>query len=258
MNKIKKTLKAFTTRNLLAKFPSEAPHLLKKLSLEPDAVEAQDGLAFMGEFGFEDLWIFHGVAMKDRGGRAIVLAGPAGIGKSTLLRKVAGMGLAEPMDDGFIVAGMIRGQYCILESGLYPAQKTISVLSKWLRMLSGYKSPYLHDECQRDLAGAKRRGEMLHNCAVLIGSIVIRNRSSDRWSSVPVKLTKLFLVESRGDRYTPRRISGEAIESLDAVSVARIFSNYTGCEVSRPCGKEINKALYNRILAELEGPPGCV
>lgn len=226
------------------------------MALEPDSVTAQDGLAFTRELGFEDLWIFHGVAIKDRAGRAIVLTGPAGIGKSTLLRKVAGTGLAEPMDDGFVVVAKAGGSHCVIASGLYPSLRTISILSNWLRIMVGYQSPYFFEKDQRDFEGAVNKSEMLHNLAVLIGSIIMRDRSSHEWKSVPVRLMKLFLVACQGDRHPPRRICGEEMESIDAGSAARIFSDHASCEVIHLSGKERWRALYNRILAELESLPG--
>ena len=238
------------SRNLMRKFPQESSPLFKKLVVEPGAVTAQDILSFTKQFDFDDVWIFHGIALKQNR-KAIILSGPSGIGKSSLLRKITRMGMAEPMDDGFILVGRANCHYYVLESGLYPTVRTISVLSKWLRMLFRYQCPYLNNGHHRAMVKEIKRGEMLHNIAVLIGSIITKNRSSERVISRPVKLVKLLLVKHPNDCHLPRRICRETIESLNAENVVKMFENYTRSEVVHSHEQGLRRIIYDRILTEL-------
>ena len=235
----------------MRKFPRESLSLFKKLALEPNMVTAQDIIPFTKQFEFDDVWIFHGIAMKWKE-KAIVLSGLAGIGKSTLLRKIARTGMAEPIDDGFILVGRANSCYYVLESGLYPALRTISVLSKWLRKLSGYQSPYLNIDRYHNMVNAIKRGEVLHNLAVLIGSIVTKNRGSEGVISSPVRLVKLILVTHQNDPYPPRRICGETIKSLNAGNAEKIFNNYTSCEVIHSNEQGLRGIVCDMILTELK------
>ncbi len=236
----------FPSRNLMRKLPRESSPLFKKLLLEPGAVTAQDILSFNKQFDFDDVWIFHGAALKQNK-RAIILSGPSGIGKSSLLRKIVRMRMAEAIDDGFILVGRANCSYFVLESGLYPAVRTISVVSKCLRVLFRYQCPYLgnHRAVVR-----KKSWEMMHNIAALIGSIVSKDRSSERVTSSPVRLAKLFLVADPNDDYPPIRLCGETIESLAVGNAEKILDNYASCEVINSC-EGLKRTLYDRIVAEL-------
>ena len=134
INRIKSALRDFSSGNLREKLPRDALPLFNRLVLEPDNVTAADVISFKKQFAFDDVWIFHGIAME-REGKAIVVSGPPGIGKSTLLRKCTRINMARPVDDGFILIGRANGCYYIVESGLYVKLRTISILSKWLRIL---------------------------------------------------------------------------------------------------------------------------
>jgi energy-coupling factor transporter ATP-binding protein EcfA2 len=251
MKKVKSALTFFLpSRILMRKFPRESSPLFRKLVLEPGVIGAKDITSFTKLFNFNDVWIFHGVAMKQHE-KAIVLSGPSGIGKSTLLRKVARMGMAEPMDDGFILVGRAKGCYHVLEGGLYPTYRTITVISKCLRILSRYQSPYLNIDHHHTMAKAIKRGEMLQNLAVWIGSIVTKNRRSERVISSPVRLAKLFLVTHPNDLIPPKRISGETLETADTDDIERIFNNYASCEVFHFYEDGLRSAIHDRILAEL-------
>ncbi len=207
MNKVKRTLKVIASRNLMAKFPRESLSFFKKLVLEPNMVTTQDIMTFKKQAEFEDVWIFHGIAME-RKGKAIVLAGPPGIGKSTLLRKITRAGMAKPIDDGNVVVGRRDNCYYVLKSGLYSTVRTISIVSKGLRILFRYQSPYLNADPRHNLIKAIRRGEMLHNLAVLTGSIIARNRSSEEVIVNPVRLERLLLVIHQEDPQLSRRMCG--------------------------------------------------
>lgn len=250
MNKIKRALGFWASRNLSRKFPRESSLLFRKLVLEPSAITAEDITSFTKLHNFDDVWIFHGIAMKHCD-NAFVLAGPQGIGKSSLLRTILRAGIAEPIDDGFILVCKAGESYYVLNSGLYPMMKTISVISTWLKTLLRYQSPYLDGGHQYVTAETMKRGEILHNLAVLIGSIVTKNRRSERAISAPVKLRKLFLVGHPHDLYPPRRIRGETIETPDTGNIERIFNYYSSCEVIHSYMDGLRKILYDGMLAEL-------
>jgi hypothetical protein len=101
------------------------------------------------------------------------------------------------------------------------------------------------------MAKAIKRGEMLQNLAALIGSIVTKNRRSERVISTPVRLAKLFLVTHPNDLNPPRRISGETIETPNTGDIERIFNNYASCEVIHSYEEGLRRTLHDRILAEL-------
>jgi ABC-type branched-subunit amino acid transport system ATPase component len=256
MHKVKRALKEFTSSNLRRKFPRESLSLFNKLALEPNMLTTQDIMTFTKQTKFDDVWIFHGVAIE-RKGKAIVLAGPPGIGKSTLLRKIVRTGLAEPIDDGNILVGRRNNCYCVLKSGLYPTLRTISIISRWLRILFGYQSPYLNIDPGDNVLKAMRRGEMLHNLAVLMGSIVAKSRSSEAVTSTPVRLDKLFLVIHQKDPQVrlmyqkdsqlSRRMSGEHIESISASDTKNIFDNYLSCEVIVSAGPGVKTVMCDKV-----------
>jgi len=249
MNKVKRALKVFSSRNLMRKFPRESLSLFKELALEPNMVTAQDIMSFAEQFEFDDVWIFHGIAMKFKE-KAIVLSGLPGIGKSTLLRKIARTGMAEPIDDGFILVGRANSCYYVLESGLYPTLRTISILAKWLRKLFWYQSPYLNTDRYHNMVYAIKGGEVLHNLAVLIASIVTKNRGSERVISSPVRLVKLILVTHHNDPHPPRRISGGTIQSLNAGDAGKLFKNYASCEVIYCHEEGLREIILDMILTE--------
>lgn len=207
---------------------------------------AQDIIPFTKQFGFDDVWIFHGIAME-RKGNAIVLAGPSGIGKSTLLRRFARTNIARPLDDGFIFVGRTDGCYYVVETGLYINLRTISVISKWLRILTTCKNPYLNTDHHYDMDKAIGRGQLLHNLAVLIGSVINKNRSDAEVILNPVRLVKLFLVTHQKDCQPPRRICGETIVSINAGDTEKIFNNYSSCEVIPHIEHGLKRILYDRI-----------
>jgi hypothetical protein len=245
MNIVKRKLKVITSRNLMAKFPRESLSLFKKLVLEPNMITAQDIMTFKKQAEFDDVWIFHGIAMELKG-KAIVLQGPPGIGKSTLLRKMARTGMAKPIDDGSVVVGKRDNCYYVLKSGLYPTLRTISILSKVLRILFRYHSPYLNADPRHNLMKAIKRGEMLHNLAVLTGSLVAGNRNSEGVIAKPVKLERLLLVTHQKDPQLPRRMCGEKIESISAIDTKNIFDKYLSCEVIASAGLNLKDyCLYS-------------
>lgn len=234
----------------MRKLPRESSLPFRKLALEPGAITADDITSFTKLFNFDDVWIFHGIAIKRRE-TALILSGPPGIGKSSLLQTIVRAGKAEPIDDGFILVGKANGSYYVLKSGLYPTLKTISVISKWLKVLLRHQSPYLNSGSPYVPAKAIKRGEMVHNLAVLIGSIVTKNRRSERVTSSMVTLRKLFLVAHPSDLYPPRRIRGETIETPDTGGIEGIFNNYASCEVIHYYEADLRRTLHDGVLAEL-------
>ncbi len=249
MNIAKRALRAFSVRHLTSKFPRETPSIVKKLAIEPGAVTLQDVARFAEQFNFEEVWIFHGIALKQKGS-AVILSGPSGIGKSSLLRKITRMKAAEPMDDGFIVAGKVKHDYYVLESGLYHTVKPVAVASRWLRVLFRYRCPYLHNGHRGDMVRDMKKGETLHNIAVVIGSLIAKDRSSEAVTSTPVRLAKLLLVEHPGDCHLPRRTGKETMESVPVRDTAKMFEDYAMSEVIRSHEPGLWKVMLDKILTE--------
>jgi hypothetical protein len=252
MNPAKKILRAFTERKLMRKFPEASLPIFKKLALGPGEVTGKDIMSATKQFGFDEVWLFHGVAMKWKGD-AVVLSGPFGIGKSTLLRKVARRGLVEPLDDGFVLVGRADGGYYVLVSGLYPVLRTISIVSKSLRSLFRYRSPYLKADSHHDLVKAKKRGKLLHDFAVVIGSVVTRTRNHERVMARPVRLLKLVLVTHQDDCHPPRRIRRDTIETIKPIEAEKLFNNYLSCEAIELCEEGLGETVYNRIFSDSTG-----
>jgi len=249
---MKRALRRQSSVILRSKLPQDTMPLFDRLIFEPCKVDAADIVSFRKQFGLDDVWIFHGIAVE-REGRAVIVSGPPGIGKSTLLRKCSRMNIARPVDDGFVLVGSRSGCYFVIESGLYSSLGNISIASKWLRVLTAYQSPYLSRGTHHGLERLRKRDELLHNMAFLIGSFINRDRSSEKAVPILLRLEKLFLVRHQEDIHPPKGMrKGRAnIESLDAADAERIFSPVVSCEVLHPAGRRLDKILWDRILASI-------
>lgn len=245
MNRIKTVLHNFSSKKLKGKFPLTALTLHKKLVTEINNINETDIHPFLSIFEFKDLWIFHGVAME-KDGKGILFSGPPGIGKSTVMRSLGRKKIVIPLEDGFVTIGRTDHSYYIVESGLYSSLKVISILSKLLRIITRYKSPYLDHRCNFKKSVA--RGITLHNLAVLIGSVIIKNNSSEPVKPRLIKLVKLFLVSHPSQIYLPQRAHKESFKLFTPYNTEHILNPYVQCEIIPSCQNNIKRIILEKII----------
>ena len=122
-------------RRKLAAFPPGAVtfHLdawtRRSLSPEADAASAR----VMEIHGFDELLVVHGSAWLDEG-TCLLVSGPPGIGKSTVLRDLERDGRGHLLEDGLLLVGLRAGRWHLLVTG------TLGVLDRTSRIGSRVRS----------------------------------------------------------------------------------------------------------------------
>ncbi len=72
--------------------------------------------AIIQKFGFSKLIVMHGNALLVNG-KAIIITGPAGIGKSTISREVVRKKDGQLIDESHVLIGQKGGEWFVVETG---------------------------------------------------------------------------------------------------------------------------------------------
>ena len=148
-------------------------------------------------FGF---FIFHGVAFLENS-RATVLAGPCGIGKSTVLRKIIKSNLATPLEDGFVFAAETEGRKIrLIETGFYQNNVPISLLSTILRDSLPFANPFFSQgipEWKFNLFS--RINTTISKFTTLLGRTVSKDRSDQAFRPRVFDIERLVFVAHEKD-----------------------------------------------------------
>ena len=104
--------------------------------VSPEADAASSNV--MGRYGFDELLVVHGSAWHDEGG-CTLLTGPAGIGKSTVLRELERSGLGHLVEDGILLVGLRADRWHLLLTGALGVMDRTSRIGARIRSLIGVR-----------------------------------------------------------------------------------------------------------------------
>ena len=131
-------LRRWWERRKAAAFPSGAVtfHLRtwSRGALDSDA--AAQAASLMAAHGFRELVLLHGNAIE-LDGRLLVVAGPSGVGKSTVCRALVRRAGARLVEDGLVLAGSSGRAWTVVETGTLGVLSRSSRLARTVRRLTG-------------------------------------------------------------------------------------------------------------------------
>ncbi len=167
------------------------------------------------KFGFTDIILFHGVAME-RHGKAVVVSGPHGIGKSTTMRSLERNNIAKSIDDGVIIIGQRGNKLFVLETGTYHWRKKASIASKFFRF--GSRGVFAKGKPldKKKIESAKKRVYVtIALPSELVASAALKDRSNESFEPREIELRKIVLLPHPQDIQKPRLIHGNKITEMD-------------------------------------------
>ncbi len=91
-----------------------------------------EAVELIERLGLDALHILHGTAVMCRAG-ALVVSGPPGVGKSTVLRSLAERDVLEVLEDGLVLVGQRGDRWSMIESGVGPLLERMSRISLMIR-----------------------------------------------------------------------------------------------------------------------------
>ena len=177
-------------------------------------------------FRFKDIYLFHGIAMKINGS-AVILTGPRGAGKTTVMRTLSKKGKATPLDDGIIIVGRNNNGLFVVESGTFPWRNTIANIKRF--------SPVKGQQISKK--GLVQNTNRIQQTAIYegaisetIASLIIRDKSQQTHSPTLTKIGKLIQVSSKVDLHPAMKLQGIRFEpatemDLTGVKVTTITPN---------------------------------
>ncbi len=189
-------LRSWWERRKAAAFPPGAVtfHLgcWTRGALDADAADRAGGL--MAAHGLEELLLLHGNAVR-ADGRLVVIAGPSGVGKSTVCGELVRSHGARLVEDGLVLVGGASGAWSVVETGTLDVLARTSRVGRVVRRLSGTgRSLYRHREvrCPARWRALRRRvtGELPFSLA-----IVLTVRRSGAFSPLLHRLDRLVVLE---------------------------------------------------------------
>ena len=92
-------------------------------------------LVLRDHFRFRRLLVLHGSALTVNG-RLCIVVGPAGIGKSTVLRAIERSGEGRLLEDGVVLVGERNGRLEVIETGVLGVMQTAGRISTAVRRLT--------------------------------------------------------------------------------------------------------------------------
>ena len=171
------------------------------------------------QFDFGNIYLLHGVAMRVNG-HAVILTGPRGSGKTTVMNRLVKKKMAKPIEDGIVIIGQKNGKFFVVESGTLPWRQTRAKV-KSLSPLKGH---------QISRSGLKSRTNFVEQTAIHegafsegIASKLTPDKSSQTHTPKTIPLGKVVRVSTETDLHLPLKINGDKIET----SNRSIFSNQT-------------------------------
>ncbi len=175
-------------------------------------------------FNFSDVYLFHGVAMNV-GGNAVVVSGPRGMGKTTLLKNLAKSKIASPIEDGLVVVGRSPKGLFVVETGTYDWRNKRANVKKIFPSQgasnfkkNGFKENFSPFNTSVFLEGA---------FSETVANILTRDKSKNDFSSKQLPLKRLIIVPHEKDLHKPIKIVGNSIESINSDNAKEELSRFT-------------------------------
>jgi len=201
-------------------------------------------------FNLNQLYLVHGIAV-DVDGRGVVVMGPAGIGKSTVLRELIKDHKVKPIDDGFVLIGRDRdtGVFNIVPTGLYEVNQKFSRISKTLRVCCNYVSPFLVEDSSR-FEGANIRGRIIQRVSRMAGYLVVRPPAHPSEGG-KTGLDKILYVSHERDTLKPGEIGETSYKRIPFEEFLSKMQDVHHVRIKLP--EELN-ILKKRMREEMLAP----
>ncbi|MDD3083923.1 MAG: hypothetical protein PHP82_02795 [Candidatus ainarchaeum sp.] len=165
------------------------------------------------KFGFKEVFLLHGVAMRVND-RAIILTGPRGSGKTTVMNNLARLGKVRPVEDGIVVIGQKKNGFFVVESGTLPWRQTRATIKRF--------SPIKGHQVSRK--GLRKTNQFTQETAIYegalsesIASFTTKNRSKKIFEPIAIPLGKVVLVSAKQDLHKPLKINGQKVEETSGL-----------------------------------------
>jgi len=187
-------------------------------------------------FNVGDMMLMNATAFE-AGGKAVVITGPPGVGKSTLVRQLAEENEVKLMDDGYVLIGFDKDteQPKVIDTGLYDMGKRKGVtlaMHRLFRRSSPYVS-YRGDETDSDeFERGIRRLSFSTKMARLAGkaiSSVIRSPTPETFNPREVELSDVICCTHERDGSKPQMITGD--DKVSVLGPDEVKSKLSGSRV---------------------------
>ncbi len=228
---------------LEAKYPKGTLVLPRKI--RGDLETSLEIKEFLDRFGFEMGMVLHGVAVE-KNGRAVIISGPQGTEKSTVMRKLVNSRIAKPVDDGEVIIGKKGSRFFVMETGRYPLKRHQSIVSKITRVLTGYKSPYTKHR-PKNFEMLRKQGERKHRNATITASMTAKDRSGENAEQRLVELGNVFLLTHPKETLKPKVFSRKGKKSIRANRLPKHLNSTVGVEFLPSHKKGLKKTLLDKI-----------
>ncbi len=254
MGRVRKAVGRVTEKSAEKRLPKGAlkfPFLLQR----PKEIDFAEIEGVRKRFGVSDIFRVHGMAFKT-GNRTIVVIGPQGVGKSTLLRQVAAKGTATPIEDGEVVLARNASQnepgFKVIETGRHDFRTHISKISKALRTNVGFGSPYrIQGLSEKAFRRKYAWGKALGSVSELAGRLSYRRKSNEPFSPKSFGLSEVVWIQSRKDKTVPRQVVGKTISKTTKAQIVEELKKagirvWTIDSTKPDLKKDIEKMIYQK------------
>ncbi|HNV01428.1 MAG TPA: hypothetical protein PKK60_03300 [archaeon] len=213
-----------------------------------DAIDWNQINSLKQKFGFLDLYLLHGVAMNV-GNRSVVVSGPRGLGKTTLLKKVTKSGLVSPIEDGIVIVGKNKSGLFVVETGTINWRNIRSSAKRFFpfRAPANFSASGFKEDKSRFTTRVFLEGAFSESVA----NKLTRDRSSETFSPRVIPIKSVVLVPHEKDLHKPIKISGEKVESVDPKKATLELSKLSRVVSFSPNITQVS--LLKKIEAEILG-----
>lgn len=228
MGRIRRAVARVTEKSVEKRLPEGAlkfPFLLQR----PKEVDFAEIEGVRKKFGVSDIFRVHGMAFK-AGKRTIVVIGPRGVGKSTLLRALSAKGMATQIEDGEVVLARNTAQneqgFKLIETGRHELRTHISKISKAVRKSVGFGSPYrIEGLSEKSFRRQYAWGNALGRVSELAGRLSYRRKSRAPFSPKSFGVSEIVWIQTRREKIMPSQIVGNSISKTTNAQIVEELKN---------------------------------